>query len=200
MLKNRLLKLLPILLALLLVFTVSVFAAMADPEEETSEAVSEETTADETSAEEASDTASEETSGTASEETSGTASEETSKAASEATSSAASETSETSAPADDRDHKEASNIPWKLIITVAVILVIAAVLFILAKTNSKLGQKIAKFFKDYKSEIGKISWMSRKDLLRSTLVVLAVLIIASVAIGLLDYGFSALVKLLSSIG
>lgn len=178
MLKNRLLKVLPILLALLLIFTVSVFATLAEGEEDASDVVSEETTAEETSAadESAGDTSS-------------------------ATSSAA---TETSAPADehdhDHDHEEASNIPWKLIITVAVILVIAAVLFILAKTNSKLGQKIAKFFKDYKSEIGKISWMPRKDLVRSTLVVLAVLIVASVAIGLLDYGFSALVRLLSSIG
>ena len=181
MLKNRLLKFLPLLLALLLVFTVSVFAAMAEPEEESSE-TSAETTTDETSAEETSEVTSEATSGAAS--------------------SAATETS-ASAEDDhdhDHDHEEASRIPWKLIITVAVILVIAAVLFILAKTNSKLGQKIAKFFKDYKSEIGKISWMPRNDLLRSTLVVLAVLIVASVVIGLLDYGFSALVKLLSSIG
>lgn len=178
MLKNRLLKVLPVLLALLLVFTLSVFATLAEGEEDASDV--------------ASDVASEETTA---EETS--AADESAGATSNATSSAA---TETSAPADDHDHKEASNIPWKLIITVAVILVIAAVLFILAKTNSKLGQKIAKFFKDYKSEIGKISWMPRKDLVRSTLVVLAVLIVASVVIGLLDYGFSALVRLLSSIG
>ena len=192
MLKNRLLKFLPLLLALLLVFTVSVFAVMAEPEEESSE-VSAETTTEETSAEE---TSAEETS---SEETSETTSDETSAASSEATSSEAS--AESSATSENREEQKApSNIPWKLIITVAVVLVIAAVLFILAKTNSKLGQKIAKFFKDYKSEIGKISWMPRKDLVRSTLVVLAVLIVASLAIGLLDYGFSALVRLLSSIG
>lgn len=199
MLKNRLLKLLPVLLALLLVFTVSVFAAFAEPEDESSDVTTEETSSDETSAEESSE-ASDETSSEA------TSSEETSSEAtsSETTSSETTSSGEsTQAPAEDDDdsgEQAPSNIPWKLIITVAVILVIVALLFILAKTNTKFGQKIAKFFKDYKSEIGKISWMSRKDLLRSTLVVLAVLIVAAVVIGLLDFGFSALVRLLSSIG
>lgn len=179
MLKNRLLKVLPVLLALLLVFTVSVFATVAEEESASADETTEATSAEETTSKDASDASD----------------------ASEGTSSEAA--AESSAPAEDHDHEDESkpsNIPWKLIITVAVIVVIAAVLFILAKTNSKLGQKIAKFFKDYKSEIGKISWMSRKDLLRSTLVVLAVLIVAAVAIGLLDFVFSELVKLLSSIG
>ena len=190
MLKNRLLKFLPLLLALLLVFTVSVFAVSAEGED-SSEVTSAETTSDEASSEATSDEASSEAA--SSETTSETTSEVTS-AAESAESSTESDTSDTS------NKKSGSNIPWKLIITVAVIVVIAAVLFILAKTNSKLGQKIAKFFKDYKSEIGKISWMTKKDLVRSTLVVLAVLIVAGVAIGLLDFIFSELVKLLSSIG
>lgn len=169
--KTRLLKFLPVLLALLLVFTVSVFAAVAEPEDSGAEssAVSDGT--------------------------------ETSDASSEAESSAAESAGESSvAESSEPEQASSSNIPWKLIITLAVIVVIVAVLFILAKTNSKLGQRIAKFFKDYKSEIKKISWMPRKDLVRSTLVVLAVLIVAGVAIGLLDFIFSELVKLLSSIG
>lgn len=172
--KNRLLRLLPILLALALLFSVAVFAVYAEGEDESADETSEVASGDETSAEAASSEA----------------------ASSAAASSEAS--AESSAPA--QEQKTPSNVPWKLIITVAVIVVIAAVLFILAKTNNKLGQRIAKFFKDYKSEIKKISWMSRKDLLRSTLVVLAVLIAASIVIGLLDFGFSELVKLLSSIG
>lgn len=181
--KNRLLRLLPILLALALLFSVAVFAVYAEGEDESADETSEVTSAEDSSAAASSEAASSAT----------TSSEAASSAA--ASSEAA---SETSAPA--KEQKTPSNVPWKLIITVAVIVVIAAVLFILAKTNNKLGQRIAKFFKDYKSEIKKISWMSRKDLLRSTLVVLAVLIAASIVIGLLDFGFSELVKLLSSIG
>lgn len=190
MLKNRLLKVLPVLMALLLVFTVSVFATVAEGEDESAGVVSEETTAEETSAEgAASDGAAEESSEAA--ESEGSA---------EASANSSSEASKEASSEGTSDEQSASNIPWKLIITVVVIIVIAVVLFILAKTNSKLGQRIAKFFKDYKSEIGKISWMSRKDLVRSTLVVLAVLVVAAVAIGLLDFGFSKLVGLLSSIG
>lgn len=192
MLKNRLLKVLPVLLALLLVFTVAVFATVAEGEDESADAVSEETSVEETSTDDsaASDEATDDSA----------ASDESKNESSAASDESKNESSAASESKEDSDEKTPSNIPWKLIITVAVILVIAVVLFILAKTNSKLGQKIAKFFKDYKSEVGKISWMSRKDLLRSTLVVLAVLIIAAVAIGLLDFGFSSLVKLLSSIG
>lgn len=192
MLKNRLLKVLPVLLALLLVFTVAVFATVAEGEDESADAVSEETSVEETSTDDsaASDEATDDSA----------ASDESKNESSAASDESKNESSAASESKEDSNEKAPSNIPWKLIITVAVILVIAVVLFILAKTNSKLGQKIAKFFKDYKSEVGKISWMSRKDLLRSTLVVLAVLIIAAVAIGLLDFGFSSLVKLLSSIG
>ncbi len=204
--KNRLTSLLPVrfatwLLVLLLLVCVSVLPALAD---ESSDAVSAATT-ESVSAEASADTSAEEstdTSGTESEasEVSGTESNEESTA----TSDTASETGSTPATASDTsaaDETESeSKVPWKLIITVAVIVILVAVLFILAKTNSKLGQKIAKFFKDYKSELSKVSWMPRNELVKSTLVVLVVLLVAAVAIGLLDFAFSSLVKLLSSIG
>ena len=93
-----------------------------------------------------------------------------------------------------------SNVPWKLIISVGVIVLLIAVLFILSKTKTKLGEKISKFFKDYKSELKKIVWMPWKDLLKATGIVLVVLLVAAALIGLLDYGFSSLVRLLSKIG
>ncbi len=204
--KNRLTSLFPVrfatwLLVLLLLVCVSALPALAD---ESSDAVSTEAT-ESVSAEvsaEASTEASTDASAAESEEseTSETEASEASKAASETASEAGSTAvavSDTSAPGEE---ESGSNIPWKLIITVAVIVILVAVLFILAKTNSKLGQKIAKFFKDYKSELAKVSWMPRNELVRSTLVVLVVLLVAAVAIGLLDFAFSSLVKLLSSIG
>lgn len=166
---NRLLKILPLVMALLLVFSVSAFAVLADEAPETVAAPASETSAE-------------------SEDVDGVAADPVS-----AETPAAAESTETPA-------ESTSNVPWKLIIAVGVIVVIIAVLFILAKTNSKLGQKIAKFFKDYKSELKKIVWMPWKDLLKATGVVLVVLLAAGIIIGLLDYGFSSLVKLLSSIG
>ena len=175
---NRLSKLVALLLAALLIFSVSAFTVFAEESEEAdtaeqSEAVSEE----------ASEEASAETSAEASEEASTETSTETSAEASEA-----------------EPQETPSNVPWKLIITAGVIVVIAAVLFILTRTKTKLGQKIAKFFKDYKSEMKKITWMSWKDLVKATATVLVILAIAAVFVGLLDWGFSSLVNLLSSIG
>ena len=161
---NRLSKLLALVLALMLVFSVSLFAVSA---EESTEGAAEST------AESVEESAAE--------------SAEESKAVSAEESKAATESS-------------SSNIPWKLIITVAVIIVIVAVLFILTRTNTKLGQKIAKFFKDYKSELKKITWMSWKDLVKATATVLVILAVAAIFVGLLDWGFSSLVNLLSSIG
>ena len=181
--KNRLLRLLPVLLAILLVFSVSVFAPFAEPDDTSSETTaSEVTSSEETASDASSDTASSEATTTEETSSEATSSEATSsEAASEGTSTEATSDEGTSSEAvsdaesDAAEEETGSNIPWKLIISLIVIVVIVAVLFILAKTNSKLGQRIAKFFKDYKSEISKISWMPRNELVRSTLVVLAVI-------------------------
>ena len=60
-----------------------------------------------------------------------------------------------------------------------------------------LGSKIASFFKNNKSEMKKISWYGKAQTAKSTGVVLVVLVVASVAIGLIDLGLS---KLLMWIG
>ena len=195
--KNRLLRLLPVLLALLLVFSASVFAPFAEPDDTSSEATTSEVTSSEAASEEtSSDTSSEATSEEASSDASSEADAEESSTDGE--SEASTDEEATSDTESDATEEEAgSSIPWKLIISLIVIVAIVAILFILAKTNSKLGQRIAKFFKDYKSEISKISWMPRNELVRSTLVVLAVIVASAIVIGLLDLLFSFLVGLLS---
>ena len=60
-----------------------------------------------------------------------------------------------------------------------------------------LGSKIKNFFKNNKSEMQKISWYGKAQTAKSTGVVIVVLLIASVAIGLIDLGLS---KLLMWIG
>ncbi len=202
---NRLLKLLPILLAFVLLCSASVFAVLADEsseaesvtesatesEEVTSGDESEEATSGDESEAESADESKAETSGT----TSGTTS---------ATTSATTSTTSGDAHA-GHDHEEETSggldaTTWQLIITAAVVVILVAVLFILAKTNTKVGQKIANFFKNNKSEIKKVVWMPRNDLFKSTCIVLLVLIAACALIGLLDFAFSSVLNLLSSIG
>ena len=55
-----------------------------------------------------------------------------------------------------------------------------------------LGSKIKNFFKNNKSEMKKISWYSKAQTAKSTGVVIVVLLVASVAIGLIDLGLSNL--------
>ena len=55
-----------------------------------------------------------------------------------------------------------------------------------------LGSKIKNFFKNNKSEMKKISWYGKAQTAKSTGVVIVVLLVASVAIGLIDLGLSSL--------
>ena len=61
--------------------------------------------------------------------------------------------------------------------------------------------KLKEAWKGFKSEVGKIVWPSWKQVLKNTLIVLAVVIICAVIIGALDIAFSegigALAKLFS---
>ena len=97
------------------------------------------------------------------------------------------------------DQTGVSNFPWARVITLAVIVILVVGAIILAKTNTKLGQRISKFFKEYLSEIKKVSWLSPKDTAKATGIVLVFLIVAAVAIGIMDLGFTQLVKLLADI-
>lgn len=50
--------------------------------------------------------------------------------------------------------------------------------------------RIKKFWKNYKSELKKITWFSRKQTFNSTLLVLFCMVVAAVFIGVLDLAFS----------
>lgn len=60
------------------------------------------------------------------------------------------------------------------------------------KNKIGLGQRIKKFFKDYKSELKKIVWLSPKTTFQYTAMVLVVMVIVSAFIGVLDLAFSKL--------
>ena len=55
-------------------------------------------------------------------------------------------------------------------------------------------QKINIFFKEVFVEMKKVSWLSRKDVTRYTLIVLGITIIVAAFLGGLDYIFSTIIK------
>ena len=59
-----------------------------------------------------------------------------------------------------------------------------------------LPANIARPFKNMWHELRKVTWPSREDLIKYTMIVLAFLVFMGVVIGLLDLGSTALIKLL----
>ena len=55
-------------------------------------------------------------------------------------------------------------------------------------------QKTQTFFKEVYVELRKVNWLTRGEVLRYTLIVLAVTIVVSAFLGGLDYIFSELIK------
>jgi len=55
-------------------------------------------------------------------------------------------------------------------------------------------QKTQSFFKEVYIEMRKVNWLTRSELLRYTLIVVAVTIIVAAFLGGLDYLFSTLIK------
>ncbi len=56
-------------------------------------------------------------------------------------------------------------------------------------------QKSKTFFKEVYVELRKTNWLSRREVLRYTLIVLAVSIVVAVILGGLDFVFSELLKM-----
>ena len=57
-------------------------------------------------------------------------------------------------------------------------------------------QSLPTFFKEVKSELTKVTWLSRQQTLRLTAIVLAVSVVVAIFISLLDYLFTKLMGLL----
>ncbi len=54
----------------------------------------------------------------------------------------------------------------------------------------KSGNRFTRFFKEVKSELKKVTWPSKKQVIKSTLVVIAAVLIIGVVIWVLDLLFS----------
>lgn len=59
----------------------------------------------------------------------------------------------------------------------------------------KSAHKLAKYFRDVKSEMKKVVWPSKKQVINSTVVVLVVVVISMVLVLALDTAFISLLKL-----
>ena len=60
-------------------------------------------------------------------------------------------------------------------------------------------RRLGKFLKDCKSELKKIVWFSKEQTIKSTAVVIVVLVVCSAVISGLDVGFSKLVNWLATL-
>ena len=58
----------------------------------------------------------------------------------------------------------------------------------------QITQKINIFFKEVWVEMKRVSWLSRKDIIRYTLIVLAVTIAVAAFLGGLDFIFTTIIK------
>ena len=68
------------------------------------------------------------------------------------------------------------------------------------KEKMKLGARIKKFFKDYRSEIKKIVWPTRTQVIKNTGVVLVAIIFISAIVGVVDLVFGLGINALSGLG
>ena len=56
--------------------------------------------------------------------------------------------------------------------------------------------RLMKFFRETKSEMKKVSWPSKDQLIRNTVVILAFVIIMTIVLSLVDFGFEKLLSLI----
>ena len=67
------------------------------------------------------------------------------------------------------------------------------------KDKVPLKDRIVKFFRDYKAELKKIVWCSRKQTLNNSILVFAAIIVLGAVIALLDFGFGKAIMALGSL-
>ena len=92
--------------------------------------------------------------------------------------------------------KESKKLTTGEIVSIAITLVIIIVAVVYCIKNRV---KVAKFFRECKSEVKKITWTPKNQVAKNTFVVIVVVIIAAIFIALLDLIFSSGVGLLGNL-
>ena len=67
-------------------------------------------------------------------------------------------------------------------------------------SKKKQPGKVAKYFKDLRSEFKKVVWPSKKKVINNTSVVLGSIVLMCIFVGLLDTGLFKLLQLILSLG
>ena len=68
------------------------------------------------------------------------------------------------------------------------------------KAKPSLWLRLTKYFREVRSELRKVAWPNRKEVINNTGIVLLVVLIVAVFIGAVDFLISNLLSLLSRIG
>ena len=69
----------------------------------------------------------------------------------------------------------------------------------MAEEKIKKSNRVVKYFKDLKSELKKIVWSPKKDVIKNTTVVIITVAIAAVVVVGLDSAFTGLLNLLAGL-
>ncbi len=64
------------------------------------------------------------------------------------------------------------------------------------ETVAKRVRSRFKFLKEVLGELKKVTWLSRREVLHLTIIVLVVTVVSGLVFGAVDYGFSKLIDLL----
>lgn len=67
------------------------------------------------------------------------------------------------------------------------------------KEKKQKNHKVRNFFRDLKAETKKITWFSKVDTIKSSALVIAIIVIFGAVLGLVDWGLSSLIALLANL-
>jgi preprotein translocase subunit SecE len=62
-----------------------------------------------------------------------------------------------------------------------------------------MGSRIAKFWRDFRSEMKKVVWMSGSDLRKNSILVIVSVIVFTLVLGVVDFGLSWAINTLGSL-
>lgn len=67
-------------------------------------------------------------------------------------------------------------------------------------TETLKDNRLTRYFREVRAEVRKVTWPSRQEVLRLSAIVLVVLVIMSVFMALLDWGFARLMQAIINLG
>jgi len=114
--------------------------------------------------------------------------------AAETTTSADTTTASTTTSSSNTSTAKKSYLDLIVTLIVVAVIVIAGLIYYL-----KNKEKVHKFMRGFKGEFSKVSWVSKTEVRKNTIIVVVIVIISVVAIALLDFVFSKLVWFLMNL-